>query len=119
MQNARRAGATEIRFSISNGSITIDDNGSGIDDFSELLTVASSGWDAETIQKENPFGLGFLAALYSCQRINIQSNGMLLEADTEKVLNQDVIGLGHSLVRVGTSITLFDLDYSSLDFFIT
>ena len=112
MQNARRAGATEIRFSISNGSITIDDNGSGIDDFSELLTVASSGWDAETIQKENPFGLGFLAALYSCQSINIQSNGTLLEADTTSVLNQDLISLSHSLVRVGTSITLFGLDYN-------
>ncbi|MCF6252739.1 MAG: ATP-binding protein [Methylococcaceae bacterium] len=111
MQNARRAGATEIRFTIKDDYLTIDDDGVGIDDFSNLLTVASSGWDAETIQKESPFGLGFLAALYACKTINIQSNGILLEASTQKILDQEMISLSHSLIRKGTSISLLDIDY--------
>jgi len=111
MQNGRRAGATEIRFTIGKDKLTIEDNGKGIDDFSDLLTVASSGWDIDTIQKESPFGLGFLAALYACKNIQIESNGTLLEADTDSILNQEMIGLSHSLVRVGTIISLMDLDY--------
>jgi len=66
MQNAHRAGATEICLTIDDQHIIVDDNGSGIDNFSDLLTVASSGWDAQTITDESPFGLGFLAALYAC-----------------------------------------------------
>ena len=111
MQNARRAGATEIRFTLNNDTLTIEDDGNGIDDFSDLLTVASSGWDIDTIQKESPFGLGFLAALYACERIHIQSGGTLLEADTRSILNQEMIGLSASLVKIGTIIMLENLDY--------
>ncbi len=111
MQNARRAGATEICLSIDDQHIIVDDNGCGIDDFSDLLTVASSGWDAQTIADESPFGLGFLAALYACQSIQIESRGTLLRASTEDILNQQMITLSSSLVHVGTTITLLQHDY--------
>ncbi len=113
MQNARRAGATEIRLFISEDHIMIDDNGSGsgIEDFSDLLTVASSGWDAQTVAEESPFGLGFLAALYACQSIQIESRGTTLAASTEDILKQKMISLSASSIHVGTRIALFDHDY--------
>ncbi|MCK5904974.1 MAG: ATP-binding protein, partial [Gammaproteobacteria bacterium] len=111
MQNARRAGATEICLTIDDQRIIVDDNGSGIDDFSDLLTVASSGWDAQTIADESPFGLGFLAALYACQSIQIESRGTLLRASTKDILNQQMITLSTSLVHVGTTISLLRHDY--------
>ena len=36
LQNARRAGATEVRISNKDGLITVQDNGSGIEDFQKL-----------------------------------------------------------------------------------
>ena len=115
MQNARRAGASEIRFTITHDRLIVEDNGSGIDDFSNLLTVATSGWDIETMKQESPFGMGFLAALYACRTIQIQSNGISLEADCQDILNQEMIGLTQSLVHSGTLITLLDPDYPEGD----
>ena len=37
LQNARRSGATEVRISNKNGLVTVQDNGSGIEDFQNLL----------------------------------------------------------------------------------
>ena len=45
LQNARRAGATEIRISNKGELITVQDNGSGIEDFQKLLDLGGSGWD--------------------------------------------------------------------------
>ena len=78
MQNARRAGATEIHITLSSDKVIISDNGVGIDDFSDLLTIASSGWDAETMAEESPVGLGFLSAMYACDFIQIESHGSMI-----------------------------------------
>ncbi len=119
MQNARRAGATKIRFQLSshlsNSKLTIEDNGNGIDDFADLLTVASSGWDAETIETESPFGLGFLSALYACKSIMVESNGKSFLASTQDIMEQKRITIDGSHLKSGTRLSLYGMDYPEDD----
>lgn len=88
MQNARRAGATEIRFmtdEVTNG-LTIEDNGTGVGNFADLLTVAQSGWD-ETIQTaERPFGVGFLSVLLAGTGGVVESGTTRMEWDSEALM---------------------------------
>lgn len=75
LQNARRAGATEIDLVIEEGVFQITDNGVGIADFSKLLSIATSGWDEATKAADGPYGLGFLSAVYSATSITVNSRG--------------------------------------------
>ena len=42
LQNARRAGATEVHIINTDGIVTVQDNGQGIEDFSKLLDLGGS-----------------------------------------------------------------------------
>ena len=74
LQNARRAGATEVRISNKDGLITVADNGSGIDDFRKLLDLGGSGWDEKLEAGEDPAGVGLFSlapkevTIISCNR---------------------------------------------------
>src|SRR5579872_1508238 len=66
LQNARRAGATLIEVTIEDAEpgsnscvLTVKDNGSGIENFQNLLTLGDSGWDSATQAVEDPAGMGF------------------------------------------------------------
>jgi len=61
LQNARRAGATEVRISNKDGLITVADNGSGIEDFQKLLDLGGSGWDEKLEAGEDPAGVGLFS----------------------------------------------------------
>jgi len=87
MQNARRAGATEVNFTyVEEGELMISDNGKGISDFQNLFSVAESGWDANTIQNERPFGMGWLSCLYSAEHVYVESNGQYIEGKSSGIL---------------------------------
>jgi hypothetical protein len=88
MQNARRAGASrvEIDFDEESRTLSVRDDGCGIGDFQPLLTVAESGWDAATVEREHPFGLGFLSALFACGHLMVQSTGGCIHAPTADIL---------------------------------
>lgn len=58
LQNARRAGATEVHIVNSEGQVTVRDNGQGIADFAALLDLGKSGWDDRTENTEDPAGVG-------------------------------------------------------------
>lgn len=58
LQNARRAGATEVHIINSDGRVTVRDNGQGITDFGALLDLGKSGWDDNTENAEDPAGVG-------------------------------------------------------------
>ncbi len=58
LQNARRAGATEVHIVNEDGRVTVQDNGQGIADFSALLDLGRSGWDESLEQTEDPAGVG-------------------------------------------------------------
>ncbi len=80
MQNARRAKASVVVFDYDEaaGRLTVTDDACGIADLQVLLTVAESGWDAETVAHEHPFGLGFLSAAYAAERLTVESRGRRL-----------------------------------------
>ena len=58
LQNARRAGATEVTIANKKGLVTVRDNGSGIDDFQKLLDLGNSDWDQAMEDAEDPAGVG-------------------------------------------------------------
>lgn len=68
IQNARRAGATSIEVTTEESesdpasyTVTIHDNGQGIADFQDLLTLGGSGWSDDTQAREDPAGMGFFS----------------------------------------------------------
>jgi len=58
LQNSRRAGATHVNIINKDGFVTVCDNGSGIDDFSKLLSLGDSDWDDAMEKAEDPAGVG-------------------------------------------------------------
>ena len=58
LQNARRAGATQVDITNKDGWVTVHDNGKGIKDFSRLLDMGGSDWGERTEQSEDPAGVG-------------------------------------------------------------
>jgi hypothetical protein len=58
LQNARRAGATEVTVTNEKGLVTVRDNGCGIEDFSKLLDLGDSDWDEALEKAEDPAGVG-------------------------------------------------------------
>jgi hypothetical protein len=81
LQNARRAGATQVTITNENGLVTVRDNGSGIDDFSKLLDLGDSDWDQAMEEAEDPAGVGvFCLAL---RKVTICSKGKKI------VINKD------------------------------
>jgi len=61
LQNARRAGATEVRIANKDGFVTVQDNGSGIEDFQKLLDLGGSGWNEKMEAGEDPAGVGLFS----------------------------------------------------------
>jgi len=61
LQNARRAGATEVRITNKDGFVTVRDNGCGIEDFQKLLDLGGSGWDEKMEAGEDPAGVGLFS----------------------------------------------------------
>jgi hypothetical protein len=58
LQNARRAGSSEVQVTNADGLVTVRDNGRGIDDFQKILELGSSGWSDELETSEDPAGVG-------------------------------------------------------------
>lgn len=89
MQNARRAGATGIsfRYSKEDGRLIVRDDGCGIQNLQTILTIAKSGWDKEVVDDEHPYGMGFMAALYTAERITIRSHGKRISFLRDDVLS--------------------------------
>jgi hypothetical protein len=120
MQNARRAGASQVSFNYdqATGTLAVADDGCGIDDIEALLTVAQSGWDGEVMTEEHPFGIGFLSALYACEHLSLVSKCGRLAALTADVLSFQDLEVDTSVNWLGkTIITLtgFGLDADKID----
>lgn len=88
LQNARRAGATniELHFDAAARRLSVADDGCGIEDFQTLLTLHQSGWQAEPIREEHPFGVGFSSCLYAAERCIVRSKGRCIDFLTEAAL---------------------------------
>lgn len=108
MQNARRAGATEIKFWYTDNTLTVVDDGCGVADFSKLLTLCESGWSQDVQESDAPYGVGFLSAIMASSEFTVTSNGKTLHAVTGELL----AGVPASIVddpdgpQIGTKIEL-------------
>lgn len=114
LQNGRRAGATRlvVEYDDQRKALAVSDDGCGISDFQKLLVVADSGWNEEVQLEDGPYGLGFLSAVYSAERVSIASNGQRLEFRT-----QDALGFAElqpyadaDAPSRGTTVTLFGIE---------
>jgi len=95
-QNARRAGASKVTilYDAEAGSLEVSDDGCGVGDMAVLLDVFRSDWgasrpdwSAEDLERESPYGMGMLAALYAAEHITVESAGARFEGDTSDLLN--------------------------------
>ena len=75
LQNARRAGAGEVEITNEHGTVTVQDNGRGIDDFSRLLDLGGSDWEEALEASEDPAGVGLFCL--APREVTIRSNGKM------------------------------------------
>jgi len=73
LQNARRAGATNVDITNKNGFVHVHDNGKGIEDFSRLLDMGGSGWNEQLSSSEDPAGIGLFCL--APREVAVRSNG--------------------------------------------
>lgn len=89
-QNGQRARATTITITSSANTFTIEDNGhgllDGINGFHTLLKIAESHFDNDTIEAQDPMGLGIVSLLTHDQitEVTFSSGSLALTIDTRK-----------------------------------
>ncbi|HCV03032.1 MAG TPA: hypothetical protein DG048_10330 [Pseudoalteromonas sp.] len=121
IQNSRRAGATriDINFDMDSNTLQIQDNGTGVSKFENLITLSDSGWSDAARSIENPFGMGFFSTLFAAKQVVIESSGKSLIIDTATALNFEDIGQptdSASCPNEGTRITLIDFNKDGSDY---
>ncbi len=119
LQNARRAGATqiEVHYDAASKVLQVKDDGRGIDDFQKLLSFNESGWDASTCADEQPFGIGFSKCLYAASRCIVASHRQRVDFDTGAALAQtpiEVMQTAPTDTVAGTRIELHGVDLPDL-----
>lgn len=117
LQNARRAGATQIDvgYDADTKILTVQDDGCGIEDFQKLLSFHESGWDAETQAGEHPFGVGFSKCLYAATRCIVASHRQRVDIDTQAALAKAFIEVETiAEPMVGTRVELHGVDLPEL-----
>ena len=119
LQNARRAGATqiEVRYDAASQILHVTDDGRGIDDFQKLLSFNESGWDASTCAQERPFGVGFSKCLYAASRCMVASGRQWVDFDTRAALAKtpiEVRQIAEADVITGTRIELHGVNLPDL-----
>ncbi|MBT42553.1 MAG: hypothetical protein CMF12_08520 [Idiomarina sp.] len=96
LQNARRAGASQIRIFTKSTptdtnpdafSFIVEDDGCGVSDFQNLLTVAESGWSQNVTASDMPFGMGCAAMLFAADSITVESRGQVVNWDVDSLLS--------------------------------
>lgn len=109
LQNAARSGATAVHVTWDRDAKTlvVEDNGSGIADFDTLLSFGSSGWSEEVMERDSPFGIGFLAGVFAAEEIEVESNGLRLTAKSAQILSMQPVLLQSSSRTVGTRVVLY------------
>ncbi|NJM39643.1 MAG: ATP-binding protein [Anaerolineae bacterium] len=105
LQNAYRAGAQQVRMYCDHirRTITISDDGCGIDDPAMLLHAGATGWDEEIVVE--PAGLGIFSYLNSdlISQVNIRSGAFEVRID-DSVLQGATVPVKLRPQRAGTRI---------------
>ena len=115
LQNAQRSGATEINFTVTENTVVIQDNGSGIKDFVDLLVMGKSNYSTDVIANQHPMGIGFHALLAHAgvEYVEVCSHGQRLKVncdrwwnDYEYAVNWQNLLESNNEYNNGTTITL-------------
>lgn len=93
LQNSRRAGASFVSFdlNIENKKLIVTDDGCGISDFGALVSFCESGWDEQTILKDQPYGMGFFSLFFACSNVIVRSAGKKLSIGRDDIINKRAI----------------------------
>jgi hypothetical protein len=75
LQNARRARATTVEITNTDGFVIVKDNGNGIEDFTRLLDLGGSGWEDALELSEDPAGVGLFCL--APREVTIRSHGRI------------------------------------------
>uniref|UniRef100_A0A7C3SRD5 ATP-binding protein n=1 Tax=Dictyoglomus turgidum TaxID=513050 RepID=A0A7C3SRD5_9BACT len=89
LQNARRAGATEVHLDIKDHKIIYKDNGKGMKDPEALVTLASSEWDQDIMDEENPAGWGLFFLYAIAEDVKIKSRFGSLSFNCQNFLTRE------------------------------
>jgi len=106
LQNARRAEASHIHFTVNDDSLSIRDDGIGIADLQSLIFIAESGWDETLKSRENAFGMGALSTLYFAERLTVCSGSQMFSAPTAYIISGEPIEVEPCDFLRGTEIRL-------------
>ena len=123
MQNARRAGASnvDIEFDAKSKTLTVTDNGSGISNFSSLFALAESGWEDDIQASEHPFGMGFFSTLFSAEEVEVYSFDQFIRFKTKDALAFSSIAIntiesyepslkGAKIRLIGLNLPLYEVE---------
>jgi hypothetical protein len=106
MQNARRAGASHVAFTLEDGNLVVTDDGSGVADFRALLTLAESAWPDEIQTEEHPYGIGFLSVCFAADTVLVESRGKQVRFSSADLQGKKPLAVTVSGLAAGTRITL-------------
>lgn len=90
MQNARRAGATRIDFTVDveKKTATVQDDGHGITDFGVLVALCDSGWTEQVQLTDKPFGMGLFSLFFAAQTVKFRSGGRSLTVSLDDIVSK-------------------------------
>lgn len=90
MQNARRAGATRIDFTIDveKKMAAVVDDGHGITDFGVLVSLCDSGWTEQVQLTDKPFGMGLFSLFFAAELVKFRSGGHSLTVSLDDIVNK-------------------------------
>lgn len=91
LQNSQRSGATYIDFFTRENRIVVFDNGSGINDFRDLIVLGKSKYTEQVTQNQHPMGVGFHSLLAHDQitSVTVHSAGKSITIDTQRWWQDD------------------------------
>ncbi|MGR5347135.1 ATP-binding protein [Vibrio mediterranei] len=116
LQNAHRANASvfKIDYDSKARTLTLEDDGDGVDDFKYLFSSMLSGWDESVQKSQKPFGTGFFSLAYTAKAMSVESGFKSIP----KTSTADILGLKPMVVKPldyeipGTRVTLFEVNDS-------
>lgn len=116
MQNARRAHATKVEFELDLGAetLTVSDDGQGIEDFTKLIALCDSGWDEVVAAQDNPFGMGVFSYFFAAHTVTFKSKGQMIRLTHNDIKNKLPIKVTVGDVVNGTTVILGGLDKALL-----
>lgn len=87
IQNAQRAKAKNVYVTVNSKSVIIENDGAILGNPQSLFSIAESGWDNETKETENPFGMGFFSNITISSLIEVYSGNKHITFDVDKMIN--------------------------------